>query len=112
MTPMQFDIVLMQRIEKIKATLGIKAQEYATDDDKLHNFRQAVEIGRGPRDARPSMALVCWRDVLKHLTSILTMVLNPEWGGEKRAAMIDEKIGDAINYMILLEAIFREEMQK
>ena len=41
MTNEDFEKVLKSRIEKINKVLGNKAKEYASKNDRLHNFNEA-----------------------------------------------------------------------
>lgn len=94
----QFDHLLQDRLNAIKTTLGSKAKEYAIGD-RLYNFKRAAEISR----TTPQRALAGM--LMKHLVSVLDLV---EGSLPATEAMINEKIGDAINYLILLEAILKE----
>lgn len=99
MTHEAFDKLLESRLSAIKAVLGTKAKEYATGEDRLHNFKSSADILRcSPEEA-------CLSFMVKHLTSIIDMVKSET---TPAAAVVDEKIGDAINYLILLEALFKE----
>ncbi len=94
----EFNKLLELRIQHIRETLVEKAKEYATDD-RLHNFKEAA----GTFELSPSQ--VCWDYMMKHLISIKDLAY-----GRKVAfpTVVREKIGDAINYLILMEAIFLE----
>lgn len=95
----QFDKILNDRLDSIKAVLGSKAKEYAIGD-RLYNFKRAAEITRTtPRKALAGM-------FMKHLVSVLDLV---EGSLEPTDYMVNEKIGDAINYLILLEALLKEK---
>jgi hypothetical protein len=83
-----------------------KSEEYATEDDKLHNFKIASALSGETAEQ------ALWGFCIKHLVSISDMVAagrtkqftNDQW---------DEKIGDAINYLILLRAqVLETEMSK
>lgn len=94
----QFTEILSARIQAIVDTLGSKAKEYAIGD-RLYNFKRAAEISR----TTPAKALAgMW---MKHVVSVIDLI---EGSTEPTAERINEKIGDAINYLILLEAIFAE----
>lgn len=102
MTSQQFDTILNDRMEKIKSVLASKATEYATED-RLHNFKSTgTEFGQTPTE-------VCWGYMFKHLTSVKDLAFGFK---PVTAAMIDEKVGDAINYLVLTEALFRESLPK
>ena len=79
--------------------LGAKAGEYASDKDRLHNFKVTSGITRGT----PAQALLGFQ--AKHLTAVIDKVLT---GEPVTRAWIDEKIGDAMNYLVLLEALLIE----
>lgn len=93
-----FDELLAKRLECIRNTLGAKAKEYAKGD-RLYNFKRAAEI----QQTTPQKALTGM--FMKHMVSVLDLV---EGSLENTEYMINEKIGDAINYLILLEAVLKE----
>jgi len=98
MTDAQFEAVLKARLSKIEHVLGVKAMEYARGD-RLHNFQRASATLR----CTPERALIgFW---MKHVVSLLDMVDDVEKGVHHPSSVWDEKIGDAINYLVLLEAI-------
>lgn len=98
MTADEIAKVIEARIQKVRAVLTVKAGEYATDD-RLHNFKTASsELGGCPTEA-------CWGYLKKHLISIRDMAL----GVRPSSPMsLDEKITDAIVYLLLMEALFAE----
>ncbi len=98
----RFNILLEERIDKIRAILKSKAVEYATED-RFHNFKRAATIlGESPEDALIGM-------FIKHLVSVLDIAQDTSIPAPP--GMWDEKIGDAINYLILLDALYRERYQ-
>ena len=98
MTDHQFTEILSARIQSIIDTLGSKAKEYAIGD-RLYNFKRAAEISR----TTPARALAgMW---MKHVVSVIDLIEGSIEATEER---VNEKIGDAINYLILLEAVFAE----
>ena len=100
----QFDKVLQRRIELIHRVLAHKRAEYTTDDDRLHNFHRAAEMLRTSRE----QALVgMWA---KHLVSIIDIVDKIAYGRRPSIELVEEKIGDTINYAILLEAMLKERI--
>ena len=101
MTGEAFESLLNRRIDAIRRTLGYKAREYGTEDERLHNFIEAAKFMRN------HPATSCLHNMTKHLVSIVDMVRQAEKGNPPSWAMMDEKIGDAINYLILLEAILK-----
>ena len=98
MSEEDFMEVLNSRLQMIRYTLGEKAKEYARNDDRMHNFNRASEARRKPRE-------VCLQGMAdKHWISILDMVDDIENGKLPDIDYMEEKIGDAINYLILFEA--------
>ena len=102
LTKEQFNEIIESRIEKIKATLYQKNKEYARNDKPLHNFYKAARIA----DTTPENALFGF--MLKHYVSITDMVEN---SSDYSKELWQEKIGDMINYLILLEAMVTEEIE-
>ena len=98
----EFEKILDARIKAIRETLAGKAKEYASED-RLYNFKRAAEIDQ----TTPEAALKgMW---LKHVVSVLDLISGKLELSEKT---INEKIGDSINYLILLEAVFKEKLEK
>lgn len=98
-----FDIIVENRCEAIVKTLSKKAEEYATERDRFHNFNVAAR----KRDTSPEKALMGMK--VKHDVAVDDLV---EWAIETpeklTIAIINEKIGDSINYLILLEGLLKE----
>jgi len=102
MNQKEFDELLNIRITKIKDVLQSKGTGYSFNNDRLHNFKVAARItGQTPFQA-------LWGMALKHLVSVEDLI---EGRVENHRHLIDEKLGDLINYLILLEALF-EDMRK
>jgi len=102
MTNEAFVALLESRIGKMREVLDAKRAEYATARDQLHNFKVAGAM----QQRTPAQALVgMWA---KHLVSILDLVEADAAGQKAPAKVLDEKIGDAINYLVLLEATLKE----
>lgn len=99
MTQNEFDTLLERRIKLTREVLASKAKEYATNTDKLANLRlTAVMAGVTPISA-------CWVNLCKHLA---WLSLNRDRAGEQAQVLWDEKVGDAVNYLVLLEACAQE----
>lgn len=106
MSEEDFIAILENRLERTRYILAVKAKEYARNNDRMHNFNRAAEMRRKPREERlQSMAD-------KHWISILDMVDDIENGELPTLKYMDEKIGDAINYLILLEASICDKLTK
>ena len=88
---------------EIEKVLGKKAKEYAVNGNRYHNFDVAARVlGQTREEALMGMAI-------KHFVCILDMVEVP-W--EIDSTIVDEKIGDMINYLILLEGMLLENKKK
>ena len=96
-----FEAIFEDTIKMCRDTLLLKAHEYATDTDRLHNFQVASTVlGVSPQAALAGM-------MVKHTTSVYDLCVDeknyfvlPAW---------DEKIQDHINYLILLRAMMLEQ---
>jgi hypothetical protein len=99
----KFNQVLNDRIFEIRAVLSSKAKEYATED-RLHNFKVAARR----RNQTPERALMGMKE--KHSVSIEDIIDNIDKGILPSKELLNEKIGDEINYLILLEALLLERV--
>lgn len=99
MNSKRFNEVTQEQIERSINVLCNKAKEYATTD-RLHNFRVAAALQqKTPKQALAGM-------MAKHTVSVYDMC----WSGEKHpTALWEEKITDSINYLLLLNALVRED---
>ena len=95
-----FERVTEERIGDCRGTLGCKGGEYATDRDRLHNFKVAAALLGVP--AKQAL----WGMAAKHIVSISDMCMSPE---NFPLDLWDEKIGDAICYLLLLNAVVKEK---
>jgi hypothetical protein len=100
MNSQQFELILAKRLDLTKKVLGSKAKEYAVGD-RLYNFKRAAEIER----TTPEKALLGM--MAKHLVSVIDLI---EGNVEVTEYLVNEKIGDSINYHILLEALLLEKI--
>lgn len=98
----EFNKIVNEVCNHIKSTLCIKAQEYALNDDRLEAFKR----GGSFLNCDAGNALLGMLN--KHIVSIFTMVQD---GGVFPIERWDEKVTDAINYLILLLAIKYEEIK-
>lgn len=96
----QFTTIIENQINLSRQTLIQKSGEYASEIDRLHNFKIAsVTLGN-----TPSQALAGF--MAKHTVSIYDMIRS---GEPYTASMWEEKITDHINYLLLLRAVIQEE---
>lgn len=95
-----FNAILDNTLAQTKKVLAGKAEEYTTDVDRLHNFKVAAELqGTTMRQALGGM-------MAKHTVSVYDLI-----NAEALASpeMWAEKLGDHLNYLILLAAVVEEE---
>lgn len=105
MTNETFETILNETFDKIKSVLLAKADEYAADGDRLHNFKRAAHLqGKTPVGALSGM-------MCKHTVSIYDLINGYKMGRAIEPNLWDEKIIDNINYLILLRAVLREERE-
>ena len=95
----EFNMVMNDLLDRCKNVLQHKAGEYADSSDRLHNFHTAAEL------IGCTKAQACWGMAVKHVVSVSDMVKS---GEGYPMSMWDEKIGDMLNYCILLYACVTE----
>ncbi len=101
MNSKEFNDVLNEQVKRVIDILGSKADEYATDDERLHNFKVIAELqGITVRQAVANL-------MAKHTVSIFDLVQLED--GVVTPELWDEKITDHLNYLILLKAALVEE---
>lgn len=98
-----FDSVLSCRIDEMQKVLASKAKEYARGD-RLHNFKRAAAM----LSSTPERA--CLGMLAKHWVSILDMIDDCAVNKLPTVAMLNEKVGDCVNYLVLLEALIFERI--
>lgn len=104
MTNKEFEGVFNRRVETLRKVLIQKAKEYARGGDRLSNFKKAA----GAQGCTPEQALLgMW---MKHVISIVDLVKDLEEGKTAEYELWDEKITDAMNYLVLLDALIQERL--
>ena len=104
----RFQEILESRLVKIKDILEKKASEYASDDDRLANFKSSNKIEQLCFNQPINKFQTLFTKLTKQLDGVTTMIKTPTIATEY---LINEKIGDVINYLILLEAMFIEFLE-
>ena len=95
-----FEKVIKEQIKTCEDVLIGKAKEYATDDDRLHNFKNAAGMmSCDPKEALAGM-------MAKHTISVYDMCRS---GKDYPIELWSEKITDHINYLLLLKAVVEED---
>ncbi len=99
-----FDIVVNTRLKLIQHLMLVKSKEYVRDDNPFHNFDRGAEYtGETPEDYLYGL-------MTKHLVSIKDMIDDLYEGKEPSVIHVEEKIGDGINYLMLLEGLFKRRI--
>lgn len=101
MTHEEFNTLVNKRFNKCKKTLLAKANDYATDEERLQNFKDGA-VFTCSTPAWYALALVT-----KHLMALRDLIILRQ--DDITQEIIDEKLGDIVNYMLLLEAILTEK---
>lgn len=97
-----FDSVITDQLNRCEQLLLSKGKEYAADKvDRLHTFKRAASL----QGINPERALLGM--LTKHVISIYDMCSEPAKYDED---LWDEKITDAINYLLLLRAVVDERL--
>lgn len=100
MTNERFNDIVKEQLTRCVDTLCIKGDEYGEDFDRLSHFKVAGALQkRRPEDALVGM-------MCKHIVSVVEMSRTPGYFTEDQW---NEKIGDSINYLLLLSALIRED---
>lgn len=99
MNTIEFNKIVLDRLDLIEETLTKKALEYAVNDDRLHNFNKASQITGEIREK------CLWGMAMKHLVSVTDIIDKMENSSLYLPSkeLTSEKIGDLISYLILLE---------
>lgn len=98
----QFDQIVENRIELIRSVLLQKRKEYANQTNPFSNFHRAIGISNHNTPQK-----VAWEYMTKHLQS-LKDILSNEVPFTKET--VEEKIGDIINYLILIEGMLKDDL--
>lgn len=98
----QFNEIVQERVDASLKGLVKKAAEYAGPSDRLHNFKVAAVLGSEGENQSQALAGM----MKKHTVSVYDMINSGEAYSEE---MWDEKIGDHINYLLLLRATIVED---
>ena len=97
-----FNSIVGNRFDYCGKVLTQKGEEYSREGDRLWNFKRAGE----KRRKTPAEALLDMK--VKHDVSIDDMVDGLARGVLPSREMVAEKIGDSINYLLLLEGLIEE----
>lgn len=101
-----FEKLCKRRYDQSYKVLVEKGKEYATSEDAMESFKSQAELSM-----HKTPMGIGWELMVKHLYSVRRIVAEHEANLKLPSQeMLDEKIGDAINYLILIEALFSEKI--
>lgn len=103
MNAKDFDKIVGNRMNWCEKTLCAKGDEYARGGDRLWNFKVAArKLNCHPAEALAGM-------MVKHAVSVDDIIDGLAKGIVPPKELVAEKIGDSINYLLLLEGLVEEE---
>ncbi len=98
----EFKKFFYNRFEKCSETLIKKSEEYSSEEDKMRNFNVSARmLGIEPEQ-------VAFLYMMKHFESVYEIVMNQK---KVTREIWDEKIGDLINYLFLIDAILMKKLE-
>ncbi len=109
MTPERFERLVESRLGScLKKLLEEKRTEYARNNDRFHNFVRAAAMSNTTKEN------ALWGMVVKHFVSIKDIIddIAENKNVVLSRSLIDDKIDDAINYLLLLNAMFEDHISK
>ena len=102
MNAKDFDKIVAARMAWCNKTLCAKGDEYARDGDRLWNFKVAArKLNCHPAEALAGMMVKHTVSVDDIIDELARCIVPPRW-------LVAEKIGDSINYLLLLEGLIEE----
>lgn len=94
----EFEKIISEQLDLCKHILNVKEEEYATDCDRLHNFKLAADLqGINIVQALGGM-------MVKHTASVYDLIRESDNSDFVNMGLWNEKITDHINYLLLLKA--------
>lgn len=99
-----FAEVLAKQLTQTETVLGNKGKEYSKGADRFSNFKDAARI----EQTTPEKALLGM--MVKHEVSVRDIVDSIE-ARLPTEAVLDEKIGDWVAYLILLKGLITERIK-
>lgn len=103
MKQVDFETLTYNTMNKCADILTAKGKDYSQGiDDRLCNFKsRATLLSKSPAE-------VLLNDLSKHFDSIVMAVIANPYNPSTQTEPLDERIHDAINYLILLKALLSE----
>lgn len=103
-----FADVVRERLDKCRQVLVYKGIEYSSSEDRFHNFKAAAALD----NESPEKSL--WGMWKKHIVSVRDLIdsLEKDRTYVPSKGLVQEKLGDNINYCLLLEGLIEERRAK
>lgn len=98
----KFEHLCNELLLESQRTLFNKSKEYASDEDRLANFRQPTSM------TQMSTAEVCLMCQMKHIASITKIAKESSKGILPPKELLLEKCQDVLNYTLIFYAAMRE----
>lgn len=89
---------VQEALVQVEKTLLKKNEEYATNSDVFRNFRTGISLQSKPQ-------AVAWEYMTKHLQWIKDAIQTDH---KPTHAELDEKFIDAINYLLIIRAMYQD----
>ena len=102
----KFEKLCNEVLDEAQNTLFWKSQEYASDEDRLANFRQPSSM------MNCSPAEVCLMYQMKHISSIAKMAKESSQGVLPTQELLMEKCKDMLNYTLIFYTIMTEMIEQ
>lgn len=101
-----FNGVVKNRLDSTLNLLVVKGKEYRRNDNVFHNFEQAARISGSTREK------AMWGFALKHEVSFWDILNDLEKGILPSVSVLEEKIGDLVTYLCIMEASIKDKIKK
>lgn len=101
----KFDKLCKELLDKSTSTLFDKSHEYATDEDRLANFRQPTTM------TGMSTAEVCLMYQMKHIASVTKIAKESSKGILPSKELLQEKCQDMVNYTLIFYTAMMEMIE-
>ncbi len=102
LTDKELESLIQERIERCKEVLFKKSEEYSSESDRMRNFNTAGRmLGIPPYK-------VAFMYMMKHFESVYEIVINDQ---PASPTLWEEKITDLINYLLLIDAMWRKSYE-
>lgn len=106
MDAQKFEKLCRELLDKSEDTLFRKSKEYATDEDRLANFRQPTSM------TGMSTAEVCLMYQMKHICSVTKIAKETSKGILPTKELLQEKCQDMLNYTLIFYTTVCELIEK